>query len=116
MLPVLLGFFFVVMLGGISLAVLERRGRVLPLKVSITHGLLGILAIVFLVMQVLDHPDNHAVNMAMVVFILTALGGLLLFAFRASRQRLPLGVVLLHGLFALAGLALLMAGCLRAVA
>jgi hypothetical protein len=116
MLPVLLGLFVLVMLGGIGLAMLERHGRALPLKVSVTHGLLGVLGIVLLVMQALDHPDNHAANMALVVFILTALGGLLLFAFRASRQRLPLGVVMLHGLFALAGLALLTAGWLRAAA
>jgi len=48
------------------------------------------------------------------VFILTALGGLLLFAFRASKQGLPLGVVVLHGLFALVGFAFLTAGWLRA--
>ena len=116
MLPVLLGLFILVMLGGLGLAVLERRGRALPLKVSVTHGVLGILAIVLSVMQAVTHPDNHAVNVAVMVFILTALGGLLLFTFRASRQGLPLGVVVLHGLFALAGLAFLTAGWLRAVA
>jgi hypothetical protein len=41
------------------------------------------------------------------MFILTATGGLLLFAFRASRQRLPLAVVGLHAAFALAGMTLL---------
>lgn len=110
MLLVLTLLFLVVMLAGAGLALLERRGRALPLKVSATHGVLGGLAIVLLVTQALAHPGNHPVNLAIVVFMITALGGLLLFAFRASKQTLPLGVVLLHALFAVAGLALLLVG------
>lgn len=109
----LLGLFILVMAGGAALAALEHRGRALPLKLSVWHGLLGIAAIVFLVMQAVAHPGVRPVNMAILVFVLTALGGLLLLAFRASRQRLPLAVVLLHALFAVAGLALLFAGWSR---
>src|SRR5262249_52829840 len=107
MLTALLLLFLVVMLAGAGLAVLERRGRALPFRVSVTHGVLGILAIVLLVMQALAHPGSHPLNLAILVFMITALGGLLLFAFRASKQRLPLGVVLLHALFAVVGLAFL---------
>lgn len=113
MLTLLLGFFILVMAGGVTLAVLERRGRALPLKLSVSHGVLGLLAIVLLLLQGLAHPDNHPANLAVVVFMITALGGLLLFAFRASKQTLPLGVVLLHAFFAVVGLAFLIAGCLR---
>ena len=109
MLTVLLCLILVVMLAGAGLAVIERRGRALPLKVSASHGVLGLLAIVLLVLQALAHPGNHPLNLAIVVFLIAALGGLLLFAFRASKQRLPLGVVLLHALIAMAGLALLIA-------
>ncbi|HSN16812.1 MAG TPA: hypothetical protein VLV87_01265 [Gammaproteobacteria bacterium] len=114
MLTVLSFLFLVVMLAGSALAVLERRGRALPLKVSATHGVLGILAIVLLVMQAMAHPANHPANLAILIFMLAALGGLLLFAFRAAKQALPLGVVLLHGLFAVVGLLFLVVGCLRA--
>lgn len=109
----LLGLFILVMAGGATLAALEHRGRALTLKLSVFHGLLGVAAIVWLVMQAAVHPGVRPVNLAILVFVLTALGGLLLFAFRASRQRLPLAVVLLHGLFALVGLALLCAGWSR---
>jgi hypothetical protein len=109
----LLGFFILVMAGGVVFATLEHRGRTLPLPVSVWHGALGVAAIVLLVMQAMAHPGVRAVNLAILVFILTALGGLLLFAFRASRQRLPLAVVLLHAVFALAGLTLLFAGWSR---
>lgn len=113
MLTYLLAFFILVMAGGAALAVLEHRGRVLPLRLSVWHGLLGLAAIVLLVMQAVAHPGNSPVNVAVVIFMLTALGGLLLFAFRASKQRLPLAVVLLHAGFAVAALILLCIGWAR---
>ena len=113
MLTYLLAFFILVMAAGIALAVLERRGRALPLPVSVWHGLLGVVAIGLLVMQAIAHPGNHAVNVAIIVFMLTALGGLLLLAFRASKQTLPVAVVALHAGFALVGLILLSVGWMK---
>jgi hypothetical protein len=113
MLTYLLAFFMLVMAGGVALAVLEHRGRALPLKLSVWHGLLGIAAIVLLVTQALAHPGNRPLNLAIIVFMLSALGGLLLFAFRASRQRLPFAVVLLHAGFAVMALILLGLGWMR---
>jgi hypothetical protein len=116
MLTLLLVFFLLVMAGGAALAWLETRDRALPLRFSSAHGVLGITAIVLLTMEAVDHPDNRLVNVSVVIFMLTALGGLLLFAFRASRQKLPLAVVLLHAAFAATALILLMAGILRGAA
>ena len=113
MLTLLFGLFILVTAGGTALAVLEHRGRALPLPLSVWHGLLGVVAIVLLVMEAVAHPGNHPVNIAVVVFMLTALGGLLLFAFRTSKQRLPLAVVLLHAGFAVMALVLLGIGWIR---
>jgi hypothetical protein len=110
MLTYLLVSFILVMAGGAGLAVLEHRGRALPLPVSVWHGLLGIAAIVWLVTTAMAHPGSHPVNVAIIVFMLTALGGLLLFAFRASKQKLPLSVVVLHAGFAVTGLIFLCVG------
>jgi hypothetical protein len=113
MFTTLLILFMLIMVGGIGLAIRDRREPRLPLKISVFHGLLGVAALVWLVVQAIAHPGVRPVNLAILVFILTALGGLLLFAFRASKQRLPLAVVLLHAVFALAGLTLLFAGWSR---
>jgi hypothetical protein len=110
MLILLFLFFLLVMAAGTMLAWLEIRGRALPLRFSSAHGALGIAAIMLLTLQAIDHPDNRLVNVSVVIFMLTALGGLLLFAFRATRQKLPLAVVLLHALFAVTALILLAAG------
>ncbi len=113
MLTLLLGLFALVMLAGLGLAFMERRGRAPPLRVSVSHGGLGVAAILFLLMQAMDHPGNYPLNISIVVFILTAVGGLLLLAFRASRQRLPFAVVLLHAGFAVTAFLLLLAGWRR---
>jgi|SRR5579863_1947401 len=103
----LLILFLLTACGGVAFALLEARDRALPLRFTVGHGLLGILAIVLLIDYDVNHPGHYLANSAAVIFILTALGGLLLFAFRSTRQRLPLAVVLLHGVFALAAVGLL---------
>ena len=112
MLLTLLALFCLVAVGGITMALLEHRGRALPLPVSASHGAAGIVIIVLLVLHDLGMPGNRLVNSATVVFILAATGGLLLFSFRAANQKLPMLVVLLHGAFALAAVGLLLAGYL----
>lgn len=113
MLSGLLVLFLVVAVGGAALALLESRDRAPALPVSALHGALGITAIVLLVMQDLAHPDNKLVNTATLIFMLTTAGGLLLFAFRATRQRLPLAMVALHALFALTALVVMAFGWLK---
>lgn len=113
MLPVLLILFLGVAAGGAALALLEARGRAPSLPVGALHGGAALALIFLLVLQDMAHPGNRLVNAATVVFMLTAAGGLLLFAFRATRQRLPAPVVLLHAGFALTALVLMGAGWLR---
>ena len=108
----LLILFLLTACGGAAFALLEARGRALPLKFTVGHGLFGILAIVLLISYDANHTGHYLANAAAVIFILTALGGLLLFAFRAGKQRLPLAVVLLHGAFALTAVGLLAGGLL----
>ncbi len=113
MLSYIIAFFILVMVGGVAFAIRDRREPRLPLKLSVVHGILGVTAIVLLVMFALAHPGDRPVNLSILVFILAALGCLMLFAFRASKQRLPLAVVLLHAAFALCGLTLLFVGWSR---
>lgn len=113
MLPGLLLLFLVVASSGIGLAVLEARGRALPLPVSTVHGALALLGIVLLAAHDIDDPHNHLANGAALVFIFATAGGFMLFAFRATRQKLPLAVVALHAAFALTAVLLLAFGWLR---
>lgn len=109
----LLILFLLTAAGGALFAVLESRGMRPPLKLTSLHGLLGLFSIALLIVWDVDHPGLYYANAAAVVFILTALGGSLLFLFRALRQRLPLAVVLLHGAFGLVALLLLGIACYK---
>lgn len=109
----LLMLFLLTACGGAAFAVMEAHERALPLKFTTGHGLFGILGIVLLIDYDANHPGLYLANVAAVLFILTALGGLLLFAFRAGKQRLPLAVVLLHGAFALTATGLLAVALFR---
>jgi hypothetical protein len=113
MLLALLILVFMVMLVGLTLAILAMRGRQIPLPVSSLHGVAGIVVIVLLIIRDLHSPHNIPANAAAAVLILTATGGLLLFGFRAGRQRLPGLMVSLHAGFAVAALMLMIIGYLH---
>ncbi len=113
MLLALLILVLLVALAGAALATLGLRGRRVPLRVSVMHGIAGITVIVLLVVHDLRFPHNMPVNSATALFILTATGGLLLFGFRAARQPLPGVVVALHAGFAAVAVALMIFGYVR---
>lgn len=113
MLPTLLVLFLLTATGGVVLAVLEARGRGLPLRLSAGHGAFGLALLALLILHDFQSPTDRLVNDATLVFVLAAIGGLLLFGFRASRQKLPLAVVLLHAVFALTAITLLGIGLSR---
>jgi hypothetical protein len=113
MLLVLLVLLCCVMLAGILFATAGMRGRQLPLIITSLHGISGILLIVLLVIFDLHFPRNMPVNAATVLLMLTAVGGLLLFGFRAGRQPLPGLVVSLHAGFAMIALALMIVSFAR---
>lgn len=113
MLQIILILFLIVAAGGIGLAVLEARGLGLPLKLSTLHGSAALVLLVLLIVSDFDSPGHKLVNSATLILVLAAVGGLFLFGFRVSRQKLPLPVVMLHGAFAIAGVALLALGWWR---
>ena len=108
----LIGFFLAVALAGTFFAIHLLRGHKLPLPVGLLHGLGALAAIALLVLHDLHAPTNRLVNSATVFFVLTAIGGMLLFVLRARRQPLDGIIVTLHAGFALTAMLLLTLGYL----
>lgn len=108
----LIGFFLAVALAGTILAILELRGRKLPLQVGLLHGVAALAAIALLVVHDMHAPTNPLVNSATAVFVLAAMGGMLLFLLRALGQPLAGLVVVLHAGFAFVAILLLTLGYL----
>jgi hypothetical protein len=105
MVPIVL--FALAALGGGVLAVMRLRGRpTLPLGLAVVHGLLAAAGLIALIVAVVGR--GLAAQTSLVLFIVAALGGSVLFAFQLRGKPLPVGLVLVHGLLAIVAFVLLL--------
>lgn len=100
-------------LGGLLLAGFAWRGRHVPRRVGLLHGLAALCGIVLLIAHDVRFPHDIPLNAAAVVFLLAASGGLMLLVFRFLRQPLPGFMLSLHALAAVTGIVLLLVGYAR---
>ncbi len=100
--------FALAALGGILLAILRLRGReVLPLGLAVVHGLVAAAGLVALIWAVVG--AGLAAKLPLGLFVVAALGGFVLFAFQLRNRAIPIGVMVVHALVAVAGFLLLLA-------
>lgn len=91
--------FAIAAVGGATLATLHFRGRTpLPMPLALLHGLLAASALVLLIIAALTQPGFGGLALlALVIFVVAALGGFYLFSFHLRGLPLPSPVVLVHG-------------------
>lgn len=99
--------FAVAALGGLILAIMHFRGIKRPWPLTIVHGLGGAAGLVLLLIPVLKGAVSGQAKLAFGLFLLAALGGFLLFAYRLQDRKLPSAVVLIHGGVAVAAFLIL---------
>jgi len=86
---------------GLYMLLLVLQKKPVPKGAAITHGLLAGTALVLLIV---DMVKNGADTVQIVVlFIITALGGIVLFARDVTGRSLPKSLALVHGLLAVTG-------------
>jgi hypothetical protein len=109
MLGVALTLFAVAALGGITMAVLRLRGMPRPpLWLALAHGLVAAAGFGFLIYEAVSVGLGSLALIALVVLVLAALGGSVLFlGFDLRGKELPVAFVFAHGLIALTGFMLL---------
>lgn len=98
--------FGIAALGGLALAALRFANRPLPMPLALLHGLLAASGLAALALAVVNGAPGGA-RTALVVFLLAALGGFFLFALHLKKRALPIPVVLVHGLAAVAAFVVL---------
>lgn len=102
-------FFAIAALGGIALAAMCLKNRPLPLALAIAHGVLAATGLVFLIVaMVLAAATSTMLNTALILFIVAAIGGAILFSFHLRSRPLPVPLVLGHGLLAVVAFVLLL--------
>jgi hypothetical protein len=108
-LPIALILFLAAALVGVALFVRNQRHESLPVSLAAGHGALAVAGVVLLSLAVLGGAEGPA-SVALIIFAITALGGIFLVSFHVRGRSLPTRVILVHAAAGVAGaIALLMA-------
>lgn len=96
--------FAIAALAGATMAVMHFRGVTPPRSVlAALHGLFAASGLVVLVLAVVRIGAGGAAITALILFLLAAVGGFALLSFHLRGRALPGGLVVGHGLLAVAG-------------
>jgi hypothetical protein len=104
---IILGLFACAALGGLFLAVLRVREKTIPLPFALGHGALALSGLGVLIARLLKSDESMLAPVSLAMFILAALMGFALLVFHLLRYKLPLPLLVLHGLAATAGISVL---------
>ncbi len=96
-----IGLFATAALIGIYMLTLVMQRRRVPRGLAITHGLLAATALVLLIVDMINTGADTI--QIIVLFIITALAGIVLFARDLTGRSLPKSLALIHGLLAVTG-------------
>lgn len=132
MLTIILVLFGVAVVLGVALATVHLRGRPtvssvtpatgasetapasgppaaqVPIGLALAHGLFAAVALTLLIIAVVRDAAGGLTTIALVAFLLAALGGFYLFALHLRKQLLSRLLILVHGLAAAVGFVLLL--------
>lgn len=95
--------------GGILLATFHLRNRPVPQVLGLGHGLIAITALVLLVIALMVDGLTTLAFVALGIFVLAALGGLLMLTLRLrGRPHPPAPIIAFHGAVAVTAFVLLL--------
>lgn len=104
-----LALFAVAALGGVVLAVIRFRGKPYPpLGLALVHGLFAAAGLVALIAGVAQGHAPSRATIALVLFVIAALGGFVLFFTHLRKNALPIGLVVIHALVAVVAFVILL--------
>lgn len=112
MLIVCLICFAVAAVLGVTLAAMYRKGK-LSLNVAIAHGLFAATGLILLIVAVVQKSVPSTATIAMVIFIIAALGGATLLYNHLTKHKLPKPLIAIHGSAAVIAFLLLLFGAIR---
>lgn len=103
--------FAVAAVGGIVLALIRFKGKPYPpMGLALVHGAVAAAGLVMLIALVAQHQGTSSATTALVLFIVAALGGFALFFHHIRKVALPVWLVVVHALVAVAAFLLLLLG------
>jgi hypothetical protein len=106
--------FGVAAIGGLLLVYLRVTSKPLPLPLALVHGAFAATGLVLLALSVLGTGGPEQARLALGLFVLAALGGFVLFSFHLRKKQLPMSVVMVHALVAVAAFLILLGAVINA--
>jgi len=103
--------FAIAAVGGIVLALIRFKGKPYPpLGLALVHGAVAAAGLVMLIALVAQHQGTSSATTALVLFLIAALGGFGLFFHHLRKVALPIWLVVVHALVAVAAFLILLLG------
>lgn len=99
--------FALAALGGLTLATLHFRQKPAPQWLAFTHLTLAAVGLVLFIVQVTTHGAAGLLSTALALFVIAALGGFMMLAFRLKQKPQPRPLIVVHGLVAVAAFLIL---------
>jgi zinc transporter ZupT len=103
---IIIGLFALGALIGMYLLTLVLQSKETPKAVSFIHGLFVVVAVVMLITYITKHSPSPIESL--VLFILAALGGLILIYRDLTGKKIPKWLAIAHGLIAVTGFVFLL--------
>jgi|SRR4051812_26030140 hypothetical protein len=102
--------FAVAALGGLVLGVSGLRQKNMPMWLSLIHGLIAAAGLVTLIIGIVQGTAGSLLITSLVLFIIAALGGFVLFSYHLRGKTHPKGLIFIHALVAVIAYILLLIG------
>lgn len=96
--------------GGSLLIYMHLSQKSAPVGIAALHGLAALSGLILLVTGMAQGHTGRIFIAALSLFVIAALGGLILFAMHLRSRPLPVPILVMHALVAVAGLLTLLAG------
>jgi hypothetical protein len=104
--------FAVAALGGLVLGVSGLRQRELPMWLSLIHGVVAAAGLITLILGVVQGNAGTLTILSLILFLIAALGGFVLFSYHLRRKPHPKGLIVIHALVAVIAFVFLLIGIL----
>ena len=98
--------FAVAAVGGVTLAILRFSNKKLPFPLALGHGAIAATGLVLLIAGVVSAARPMA-TVALIVFLVAAVGGFTLISFHLRSKLLPIPLVIVHAAAAIIAFLLL---------
>jgi peptidoglycan/LPS O-acetylase OafA/YrhL len=94
---------------GVILVAMYSKGQ-LTINGALLHGLFAVIGVVLLIISVVQGKTTRIDNYALILFIIAALGGLVLISSHLTKGKLPQAIIGIHAIVAVIAFLMLLSG------